>query len=35
MRIKNHKEGMWENCVTLPGVNHVSEQTNSISKLYT
>jgi hypothetical protein len=35
MRMKNHKEGMWEDCVTLAGVKHVSEQKNSVSKLYT
>jgi hypothetical protein len=35
MRMKNRKEGMWEDCVTLAGVNHVSEQRNIVSKLHT
>jgi len=26
---------MWEDCVTLAGVNHASEQKNSVLKLYT
>jgi hypothetical protein len=35
MRMKNHKEGMWEDCVTLAGINHVREQKNIVSKLNT
>jgi hypothetical protein len=35
MRMKNHKEGMWEDGVTLAGLSHVSEQKNSVSKLCT
>jgi hypothetical protein len=35
MIMKTHKNGTWEDCVTLAGVNHVSGQKNSVSKLYT
>jgi hypothetical protein len=34
MRIKNHKEGMWEDCVTPAGVNHVSEYKNSFKIIH-